>query len=393
MEGASSMSFARFVARNCWRRPLRAIVTAAGIAVAVGAAFSFLSFQYGYQLSLRQDLNRLGAHILVVPKGCPYEAASLALHGANWPCYLKESYLEEIRFVPGIAAIAPAFMAALYESNSIPTVYVGIDTNMLALKPGWRIRGTFPNINEVLIGSEIAQRHGWTNGQSVPLPGLAGAACRISGILMPTQSADDTFMFLRLKDAQQLFRHANSLTHVLVRLNDVNMMDKVVSALRGCDAGMQMNVIPLAHLFRTIQSLANSTRWFLACATLVALIAAAAGVSAALLIAITERKREVGVMRALGASRANVFWMFWFESSVISAVGASVGVLLAFAAAGILESWLRARLPFAPHGALMIWQWWIAAACLGGTIVLGGVAAWLPSWRAATLTPIEAMRN
>lgn len=393
MERFSSISFGGLVARNCWRRPLRAIVTATGIAVAIGAAFSFLTFQHGYQVSLRQDLDRLGGHILVVPKGCPYEAASLALHGANWPCYLKESYLDEIRNVPGIAATAPAFMSALYESNSSPTVYVGIDTNMLALKPGWRIHGMFPNTNEVLIGSEVAKRRNWTNGQVVNLPGLAGAAFTIGGTLAPTQSADDTFMFLRLKEAQKHFRHANSLTHVMVRLDDASLMDGVASALRGCDAGMQMNIIPLAHLFRTIQSLANSTRWFLACATLVALTTAAAGVSAALLISITERKREIGVMRALGASRSDVFWMFWLEASAISTAGALGGILITFAAMGTLESWLRTRLPFVPHGVLMTWHWWIAAACLGGAIVLGGLAAWLPSWRATTLTPIEAMRN
>jgi len=45
----------------------------------------------------------LGAHVLVVPKGCPYDAASMALHGANWPCYLKQSYLEEVRAVAGVA--------------------------------------------------------------------------------------------------------------------------------------------------------------------------------------------------------------------------------------------------------------------------------------------------
>lgn len=376
-----------------WRRPLRTAITAAGVAIAIAAAFSLLAFQHGYQKSLWRELDRLGAHILVVPKGCPYEAASLALHGANWPCYLKETYLAEVRSVPGISAAAPVFMTALYEPNALHSVYIGMDTNMLALKPGWRIQGAFPKQNEVLLGAEVARRHGWTPGQTVDLPGLQNVRCSIAGVLDPTQSADDTFIFLPLDEAQQRFRHSNELTHVLVRLSDPNRMDKVVAALRGCDAGMQMNIIPLAHLFHTIQSLANSTRWFLGCATLVALLAAGAGVSAALLIAVTERTREIGVMRALGASQADIFRLFWLEAMQTCVIGAAAGVAASFLLLRAVENSLRTRLPFAPDGQLMTWEWWIVAVCLVAAVLLGSVSAWLPAWRAARLMPMEAMRQ
>ena len=387
------MNWSRLALSGFWRRPLRTAITAAGVAIAIAAAFSLLAFQHGYQKSLWRELDRLGAHILVVPKGCPYEAASLALHGANWPCYLKESYLAEVRAVPGISAAAPVFMAALYDPNARHNVYIGMDTNMLALKPGWRIQGVFPQQNEVLLGAEVARQQNWTPGQTVDLPGLQNARCSVAGVLDPTQSADDTFIFLPLNEAQQRFKHSNELTHVLVRLSDPNRMDKVVAALRGCDAGMQMNIIPLAHLFRTIQSLANSTRWFLGCATLVALLAAGAGVSAALLIAVTERTREIGVMRAIGASQGDIFRLFWLEALQICAIGATGGVLVAFALMRAVENWFRVRLPFAPDGQLMIWEWWIVAACVGTAVVLGSVAAWLPAWRAARLMPMEAMRQ
>src|SRR5436190_21917532 len=104
------------------RRPLRTGVTAAGVAIATAALFSLLAFQRGYREGIRHELDRLGAHILVVPKGCPYDAASIALHGASWPCYLKARYLEEVRSVRGIAAAAPVFMTATYDNRGTPTV-------------------------------------------------------------------------------------------------------------------------------------------------------------------------------------------------------------------------------------------------------------------------------
>lgn len=388
-----NMSWFRLALHGCWRRPLRSVLTACGVAFAVAAAYGLLAFQKGYRESLWGELEQLGAHILVVAQGCPYDAASLALHGANWPCYLKASYVTEVRGIPAVAAAAPVFMAAFFDSTGARTVYVGIDTNLLVLKPGWRIQGSFPRDGELLVGADMAQRLGWRPHQPVTLPGLGSVQRSVSGVLAPTGSSDDTFIFLPLEDAQRLFNHPHELTHILVRLSDPNQLDRVVSELRGCGTGMHVNVVPLAHLFRTIQSLVNSTRGFLACATLVALLAAGAGVSAALLIAVAERTREIGVLRALGASCADVFRLFWLEAVQLSLAGAILGVSLAFCLMHSVETWLRARLPFTPAGVMMSWEWWILAACVAMAGVLGSVAALLPAWRAAQLPPIRAIRN
>jgi len=239
----------------------------------------------------------------------------------------------------------------------------------------------------------VARHRGWTVGQRVVLPGLKQVEREVSGFLDITQGPDDRFLFLPLEDAQFLFNHTNELTHILVRLNDPNQMDNVVGALRGCNAGMQMNIVPLAHLFRTIQSMVNSTRWFLGCVTLVGLLAAATGVSASLLIAVAERTCEIGVLRALGASRPDIFRLFWMESVQTCLVGGSVGVLAGRLVMGGVEGWLRGQLPFVPDSRLMTWEWGIVGGCLGLALILGTLSAWLPAWRAANLAPMAAIRS
>ncbi len=375
------------------RRPLRTGVTAAGVAIAIAALFSLLAFQRGYRNGIRSELDRLGAHVLVVPKGCPYDAASIALHGASWPCYLKQRYLDEVSAVAGVATAAPAFMAAMYDAEGTQAVYVGVETNILALKSGWRIQGHFPEHgNDLLVGSEAARRFGWRIGQTVRLPGLRDPSGTVSGILAPTHGAEDTFIHLRLADAQQLFRHTNELTHILVRLTDPEELDHAVSQLRGCDAGLAMNVVPLAHVFRTIQSLVNSTRVLFGCIALVALLVAGTGVSNALLMAVAERGRDIGVLRAIGASRGDVFRLIWLETIQVSLSGAMTGVGLAFIASRTVETWVRSRLPFAPTGPLIHWQWWIVGTCLVCALALGCVAGFLPAWRAARVPPMVAIR-
>src|SRR5262245_5423743 len=154
------MTWLQLSLKEWQRRPLRTSVTTAGVAIAIAALFSLLAFQRGYRDGLRNELARLGAHILVVPKGCPYNAASIALHGASWPCYLKERYLEEVRSVTGVAAAAPVFMAAVYGTDGSQAIYLGVETNILALKPGWRIEGRFSQHDgELTVGSEVARRN------------------------------------------------------------------------------------------------------------------------------------------------------------------------------------------------------------------------------------------
>jgi putative ABC transport system permease protein len=387
------MTWLRLSFKEWQRRPLRTAITASGVAIATAALFSLLAFQRGYRDGVRRELDRLGAHVLLAPKGCPYDAASLALHGASWPCYLKQEYLTEVRSVRGVMAAAPVFMTALYDADSTQAVYAGIETNMLALKPNWRIKGAFP-IQEgaLLAGSEAARRGHWQVGQRVSLPGLGAQSGTLTGILEPTGGADDTFVFLRLADAQRLFQHPSQLTHVLVRLSDPNQLDRVVADLRGCDAGLAMNVIPLAHVFHTIRSLVNATRLLLGCVALVALLVAGAGVSNAVLMAVAERRREIGVMRALGASRAYIFHLLWLETLQVCLTGAVAGVVVAFAASRGVEGWVRTSLPFGPTDTLIRCDWLIAAACLGCALGLGSLAAFLPAWHAASVPPMTAIR-
>ena len=391
---STPLTWPALACKDWQRRPLRTSITAAGVAIAIAALWSLLSFQQGYSDGMRGELDRLGAHILVVPKGCPYDAASIALHGASWPCYLKQEYLQQVRATPGVGTAAPVFMNAIYGQAGQQNIYVGVDNNILALKRGWVMQGHFPvHNNDLLIGGAVADRLKWHLGQEVALPGVAGQHGTVAGILNTAQGADDTFIYMPLADAQRIFHHPHELTHVLVRLKDPNDLDETVNQLRGCGAGLSMNVVPLAHLFQTIQGLVNSTRLLLGCIALIALLVAGAGVSNAILMTVVERTREIGIMRAVGASRGDIFRIFWLQTLQVCLVGGTCGIAFAFLAARVEESWLRARLPFAPTDTLIHWQWPIAALCLGCALLLGSMAGLLPAWRAASLSPATAMRT
>jgi putative ABC transport system permease protein len=375
-----------------WRqRPLRNAVAAAGVGIATAAVTTVLAFEHGYQRGLHEALDRLGAQVLIVPKGCPYDAASMALHGASWPCYLRTNYVAQVRAVPGVEAAVPVLMNAVTDGSGRPWVYLGSDPGILALKRGWNIAGRFPaEPDEILVGFSVAERRGWRVGDRVPLPGLPTVVARVCGRIDRVGDADDHFIYARLRDAQAWFGHEQEITHMLVRLADPNQLDSVVGRLRSCDAGMDMNIVPLSHLFRTFQELIRSTRSFLGCVAAVALLLAAAGVSNSMLMSLAERVRELGMMRTIGASRADLFRLVQLEAVGISLMGATAGMLAAWILSGSVEVWLRDRLPFVPSDHLVGWNAWIVGGGFLGSIVLGMLAAALPAGRACLLSPREA---
>jgi putative ABC transport system permease protein len=110
-------------------------------------------------------------------------------------------------------------------------------------------------------------------------------------------------------------------------------------------------------------------------------------------MAVSERTREIGVLRAMGASRSHIFGLIWLETLQISLAGGLLGVVVALAGSRAVEAWLRARLPYAPGAPLVHPEAVVIGVCLLGAALLGTVAGLLPAWRAAALSPVEAIRS
>ena len=104
------MTYATFAWRNLTRRPVRTTLTAGGVALAVAVAVSLGGFNLGYRNAISGSIEQLGFQVMVMAKGCPYEAATLMLKGGTGLIYLPEDAHEQIRTDPDIAEITPIFI-------------------------------------------------------------------------------------------------------------------------------------------------------------------------------------------------------------------------------------------------------------------------------------------
>jgi putative ABC transport system permease protein len=378
--------------KNLLRRPLRTALTVGGVALAVAVLYSLASFQKGYQEHLRAELAGLGAHILVVPKGCPYEAASIAIHGANWPRYLREADLPALVGAPGVRHAAGVLMSATTDPRTAQQqIWLGVDGAIRSVKPFWRIAGRFPAApDEALVGSEVARRRGLRPGAPF-VDGTLAAALRVSGVLARTGGQDDSFVYLPRATAQRLFRHPGQITNILVTVDDPERVIEVAAAMRRRDP--DANVIPMAQVLQTMLNLARTTRRLVLCVVLIALLISVFGVVNAVMTSVFERTGEIGMLRAVGASRGEVFRLVWTETLLVCLLGGVIGNGLALLLSRGIEAVVRGQLPYAPRGTLIAPDAGVFLACVVGAALLGAVAGLLPAARACALRPVEAIRG
>ena len=88
--------------KNLLRKKVRSLLTLVGIALSSWVLVSLLGFNRGYESALNRDIDNMGYQIMVMAKGCPYEAATLMLKGGTGLRYMKESVMEEIAREPEI---------------------------------------------------------------------------------------------------------------------------------------------------------------------------------------------------------------------------------------------------------------------------------------------------
>jgi putative ABC transport system permease protein len=385
------VSFTRFALKNLFAHKTRTILTLGSMTVAVAVLFTLVSFNRGYERALKTQLQGMGIHMMVVPVGCPYEAASLILKGGKIPSYLPGEVLKEVQAIPEIDVAAPTFMSAIVRPDEGRTdIYVGIDSSTLRLKNWWKLNGRFlENPNDVILGNDVKLIELSNIGDQVYMP-EKDVTLDVVGELEPTGNEDDGFFYVPLATAQAMFDQPDKLTGISIRLKNPDDAPVVASRL-GQIKGAE--VITMGELLGTMMTLMASAKSLLLSIVMIIIIISALGVLNTVLMSVFERTKEIGVMRATGASQAHIFGLVWLETLMLSLLGGAGGLGLALVGARLLESVVKKFLPLAPKGSVVALE--PASFLLIMAFVLGiaVVAGFYPALRAARAKPIEALRS
>lgn len=392
------MNLFTLAAKNLTRRRGRTGLTILGVAIAVSVLFSLLSLNSGYEKELNNEVNSMGVHILAVPKGCPYEAASLIIHGGVIPKYLSASDLDNVTSIPDIELATPMLMHQFLKKDektgkSTPHIIYGINMeDMLRLKPWWEVEGRFFMENEtnvMLAGRDLAEKENLSVGQVLSV-GPNKEQFTIVGILDRTGDQDDQFHFFPLEEAQRVFGKEGRITTIAVKVRDVSRISAVSEEMEKIP---DIQVVTMTQIMGTILNLAGSAKSLLLTVIIIALIISSFGIINTLLMSVNERKREFGMMKAIGASGSDISAMVLMETVFITISGGIIGMFAALLGSSLIESFVKGMLPYSPSGSLISFSPELVAFSLAFSVILGLVCGIYPAFLSSRLSPMEAIRS
>lgn len=413
------MTYSALAWKNLVRRPVRTALTAGGVALAVAVAVSLGGFNLGYRQAIAGSIEQLGFQVMVMAKGCPYEAATMMLKGGTGLLYLPEEAHAQIRTDPDIEAITPIFIGIAEKQNysldgtpaaSAFTILSGVELDSFrAMKPWLKLKaGTGYDggrwfapaaTNEIVMGFEAAEyeqrKVGDTFYVSVVPNGKVDPelhAFTVVGVLERTGAQDDGTVFLPLAAAQTMFGRTGELTIIGIKLKEFNGIRMREFEGRWLKIP-EVQVVSLEQVKGALVSLVGTAQTMVAAVAVIAILVAVIGVINSVLTSVHERTGEIGVLKAVGAGRAQIFRLVWLETLLTSLAGAVPGSLLAAGGARLTDAALRYLLNIGVTQPLVRITPGLLGTAILGAVVLGLLAGIWPAARAAGLRPVEAIRS
>jgi putative ABC transport system permease protein len=383
----------RFAFRNLSRRRLRSSLTLFGVAIAVSVLACLLAFGEGYQRGLKRELDGMGIQMMLVPLGCPFDAAARVLKGRTLDVSLPDTALMAARNDPAVADAAPLLMATLpHLSEGRTDLWVGVDESVRPLKPWWKMKDGsqwFPDGDSVILGAEAAAMEIRQVGDTLYSP-ETGRRFKVCGILERSGTSDDSQFFVPLSTAQAMFHQPGRLTAVAIRLRDPALVREAQPRLQQTPGAQ---VATLTEMMGTFLNLVGAVRTLVLAIAIIAVTISALSVFNTMLASVLERTSELGVLRAVGASRGQVFGLLALESTLLTLLGSLAGLILTLTAGRLIESLVKQFVPLAPAENMLALTPTVASQCLIVGLLVGLVAGLYPAWQASRLQPAQALRT
>ena len=385
---------------------LRTFLTLLGIIIGVGAVIAMVSLGFGVKESIKDNISKLGSNLLMVSAG-GRTATGARLAAGEGARLTFDDMLAIEKQVDGISGI----------SASVNTSY-----QLVAGNQNWtsRVEGTTPS-NFAIQNYELEDGRLFTErdmnsrarvaviGKTVAdnlFPGddpvgqimrIKKAPFQVIGVLKPKgssgmgQDQDDT-VIIPLTTAQNRMMGITHVQRITVQAENENVINDVQAEVEQVlrtrhkikDGDYDdFTISNMAAIMDTMMATANSITLLLGCIAAISLLVGGIGIMNIMLVSVTERTREIGIRKALGATYNNILLQFLIEAMVIGVVGGFLGVVI-----GVIASYGISTIA----GWNTVISWWAIVVAVVFSVGIGLFFGIYPARKAALLDPIDALR-
>jgi putative ABC transport system permease protein len=373
-------------------RRLRATLSALGICIGIAAIVGVLGITQSSQSDLVAQIDRLGTNLLTVQNGRGFNGSEGTLPQTA-PAMIGR--IAGVEHVSATALLGPS----VYRTDRVPAYETGgigvraADASLLSALDGSVLHGAYLNAatsryQVVVLGFGAAQYLGIDRLDAPARIWIAGRWFVVAGILnrMPLAPEIDQSALVGWPIAESELGFNGYPTRIYVRAatDQVVAVDNLLAATANPQAPEQVAVSrPSDALAARIAVVSSSTTLVLGLGA-IALLVGGVGIANVMFVSVLERRSEIGLRRALGATRRHIALQFLAESLLLSSLGGAAGVaagLGATAAYATVQGWSILVPPVA------IW------AAFAAAIFIGAAAGLYPALRAASLSPTDALRS
>jgi len=387
----------QIAAKNLLRKKARTLLTVGGIMLSSWVLVSLLGFNRGYERALNRDIDNLGYQLMVMAKGCPYEAATMMLQGGTGLKYMEPTMVDQVLREPQVERITPILMQAYFDPNKGESGgiagYFGVDPGTFpAMKPFYRFKEgawfTKDDADEVVMGYEAAELEQRSVGDLTLVP-EKNVQLKVVGVLERTGNQDDGTIFMPLKTMQRI-AGTDKITTIGVKVKrdaDVTALETKLYQLP------DVQVVSFTQVKQTIMKLIATARVMVLSIALIALLIAMVGVVNTILMSVLERLQEIGILKTMGAMPGDIFLLVWTETLLLCATGGVAGIAFALAFARATDVLVRRVLPYAPRGGLVDIDLGLGLVTLGVVVLVGLLSGLYPAWKAGRVRPLQTIRS
>jgi putative ABC transport system permease protein len=371
-------------------RKLRAALSALGIAIGVAAIVAVLGLSSSASAGLLNEISALGTNLLVVQNGQTFSGQTAELPD------VAPAMIGRIAAVTGVQETG-SVTGNVYRSPLVPAIdtnAIGIDAASLGLlrAVGTTVaQGSYLNAATAqepacVLGAAAAQRLGIDRVYSGERIWAGAMWCYVAGILNPAVLAAniDSSVLVGFPAARRYlgFDGHPSTIYVRAQTSQVDAVDNLLAATANPENPSEVDVSqPSAALVAQADAQGAFDGLFLGLGA-VALLVGAVGVANIMIISVLERRSEIGLRRALGATKGHIRIQFLAEAVLLAFIGGAFGVGAGALATAIYASTKHELVVIPPPA----WGGGIAAA-----VFIGAVAGLWPALRAARMSPTRAL--
>ena len=367
------------IVANAKKRKARVAMTVGGIAIGVATLFALLSLSAGIERALDREISSISANILLLPEGCPYELTLSLMQGTSAFEHIPPGALPEVQAVSNVDVAVPVAVGKAKVNGQLTSIY-GTTEEILEVR-----RWGISSFEGAVVGSDVAEKLGLAEGDTLLISLYADAQTEVTEVLEPTFGRDDTFIFVPLSLAQMVLGVGEQLSAILVQTERASDTTETQYALGRLS---DIQAVPPSDVFQRLMELFASVKQTLILITGIAIVAGVLTTMNTMTMAVYERKKEIGILRALGSTRRKVFQLFVRESTVLSLIGGGVGVVLGFVATLFLPSNSGFGLEATPQFSVLY-----VLICLVVAVIVGVASSLYPAITAAGTQPIQTLRE